>query len=116
MFRFSRVFTMTTTRLITFLCFALACSPSAFSTPADDAFEHAQMQATESELRRVSQRIATAIEADPIASPGQVVVVYFTPADIEPAANHCAGGLVATDVQFRAKSRKAVVGRRRAVR
>jgi hypothetical protein len=49
---------------------------------------HAQTQATESELRLASQRIATAVEADPIASPGQVVVVYFTPVDIKPAVNH----------------------------
>ncbi len=88
MFPVSRVFTMTTTRLISFLCFALAGSLCAFSAPAEDSFEHSQTHAGEGEMRLASQRIATAIDADPIASPGQVVVVYFTPADIEPAANH----------------------------
>lgn len=34
------------------------------------------------------QRIAEALVSDPMPSPGQVVVVYFTPNDREPAKNH----------------------------
>lgn len=45
-------------------------------------------QAADTEVQLAAQRIASAVNAEPIDSPGQVVVVYFTPRDRNPAANH----------------------------
>ncbi|TWT92984.1 NPCBM/NEW2 domain-containing protein [Neorhodopirellula pilleata] len=44
--------------------------------------------ASETETSLATSRIETAIQADPIDSPGQVVVAYFTPRDRKPAADH----------------------------
>ncbi|KLU07454.1 putative transmembrane protein [Rhodopirellula islandica] len=47
-----------------------------------------RMQASAPSITMARKRIGQAVKADPIDSPGRVVVVYFTPRDRPPAANH----------------------------
>ncbi|NNE00214.1 MAG: glycosyl hydrolase, partial [Pirellulaceae bacterium] len=52
--------------------------------------ESPSMAANTAELLVARQRIADALAKDSIVSPSRVVVVYFTPRDRQPAANHTA--------------------------
>ncbi|WDQ17198.1 NPCBM/NEW2 domain-containing protein [Rhodopirellula sp. P2] len=47
-----------------------------------------RMQASAPSITMARKRISQAVKADPLDSPGRVVVVYFTPRDRPPAANH----------------------------
>jgi len=56
---------------------------------ADDGpIRQVQSQANQQEIAIANERIATAVDASSIESPGRVVVVYFTPSDRKPAADH----------------------------
>ncbi|TWU59992.1 NPCBM/NEW2 domain protein [Rubripirellula tenax] len=50
----------------------------------------ARPRADATEIATADRRIRTSANADGVASPGQVVVVYFTPKDRTPAADHVA--------------------------
>ncbi|TVP99966.1 MAG: glycosyl hydrolase [Planctomycetaceae bacterium] len=55
---------------------------------ADNPAPPTPMQADAGEIAIANRRIETAVQSAGIDSPGEVVVVYFTPRDREPAANH----------------------------
>ncbi len=46
------------------------------------------MSATKNQIAEAENRIRSAVKSDSIESPARLVVVYFTPADREPAAKH----------------------------
>lgn len=58
------------------------------TTMAQSKSPQASIEASDEEIGRANERIAAEVAEASIDSPGQVVVVYFTPRDRAPAANH----------------------------
>ncbi|EMI28571.1 Glycosyl hydrolase family 98 putative carbohydrate binding module [Rhodopirellula europaea SH398] len=75
--------------MLAVLAISLVFAPSTRTCLADGP-PAVRMQASASSVAVARKRIAQAIKTDPIESPGRVVVVYFTPRDRQPAANHTA--------------------------
>lgn len=58
------------------------------ATLGGEAFPTAALQADSDQLAVAEARMNAAVATDGVDSPGRVVVVYFTPRDRQPAANH----------------------------
>jgi len=69
-------------------CLAFFFLFGSFSAHAEAVSDRAKSQASAEQIATASERIEESIATGAVESPGRVVVVYFTPSNIPPAANH----------------------------